>query len=329
MTPRRFVVVGAGAIGGVVGCRLALAGYDVALVARGAHRDAIAAGGLRLEEPGGSWRLDLPVAETAAEHHLGAGDVVLLCVKSQDTAAALDATLRPGDRDIPVVCLQNGVENERAALRRTASVYAVPVMCPAGHLEPGVVEAYSAPVPGIFDVGRYPAGVDDVAEAVAAAFAAAGLSALAQRAVMRFKYAKLLMNLANVVDALCSGGEAAGELIGLARAEGEAALAAASVDVASDAEFAERRGDLIRPVDLAGRRRARSSSWQSLERRSGSIETDYLNGEVVLLGRIHGVDTPVNALLQHEAARAAAASAPPGGVDPAELLRRVRSGETP
>ncbi len=48
------------------------------------------------------------------------------------------------------------------------------------------------------------------------------------------------------------------------------------------------------------------SSWQSLARRSGSIEAEFLNGEIVLLGGLHGVATPVNALLERLAIRAAA-----------------------
>jgi 2-dehydropantoate 2-reductase len=49
----------------------------------------------------------------------------------------------------------------------------------------------------------------------------------------------------------------------------------------------------VQPV--AGAERVGSSSAQSLARGTGSIETDYLNGEIVLLGRLHGVATPVNA----------------------------------
>ena len=49
--------------------------------------------------------------------------------------------------------------------------------------------------------------------------------------------------------------------------------------------------------EIAGRPRAGSSSWQSLARGTGAIETDYLNGEIVLLGRLHGVPTPLNAAL--------------------------------
>ena len=67
--------------------------------------------------------------------------------------------------------VQNGVANEPTALRYFAGVYGMCVMCPAVHLEPGIVEASSAPVSGILDIGCYPHGVDerakDVSEAVA------------------------------------------------------------------------------------------------------------------------------------------------------------------
>ena len=54
------------------------------------------------------------------------------------------------------------------------------------------------------------------------------------------------------------------------------------------------------------------SSWQSLARGTGSIEAEFLNGEIVLLGALHGVPTPVNALLQRLAIRAAAEGAGAG-----------------
>jgi 2-dehydropantoate 2-reductase len=171
----RFVVVGAGAVGGVVGGRLAEAGHDVVLVARGDHHDAIARDGLLLRPPDGEVRLRVPVVDRASALALGSDDIVL-----EDLAAAPD--------DLPIVCLQNGVSNEREALRRTARVYAVPVMLPATHLHPGVVDAQSSPVTGILDVGCYPTGVDDLARALAAAFASATFSSEARADVMRFKW---------------------------------------------------------------------------------------------------------------------------------------------
>jgi 2-dehydropantoate 2-reductase len=318
----RFIVVGAGAIGGVVGGRLAQHGHDVVLVARGAHGAAIAADGLLIRSPDDEVRVTVPVAGHPSELDLSSDDVVLLAVKGQDTAAALDG-LVGGPPDLAIACLQNGVDNERQVLRRTPRTYAVPVMLPATHLEPGVVDASSAPVTGILDVGRYPAGIDDVAEAISAAFAASTFSSEPNREIMRFKWSKLLMNLGNALEAACGPIGRGSDLYQAAREEGRAVLDAAGIDVASDDEDAARRGDLLsmRPID--GERRGGGSSWQSLARGTGSIETDTLNGEIVLLGRLHGVPTPVNELLQRTAHALARAGAPPGSLTEEELLARL------
>ena len=70
-----------------------------------------------------------------------------------------------------VVCVQNGVANERAALRLFEDVYGVCVVLPRAHLEPGVVEALRDTITGILDVGRFPHGVGPRGEKIAAAFA--------------------------------------------------------------------------------------------------------------------------------------------------------------
>jgi 2-dehydropantoate 2-reductase len=96
-------------------------------------------------------------------------------------------------------------------------------------------------------------------------------------------------------------------------------MAAAGIDCASSAEDKARRGDLIRIRPIAGEPRAGGSSWQSLARGSGRIEADQLNGEIVLLGRLHGVPTPVNELLQGTARHLALIGAPPGSMTEADL----------
>ncbi len=115
---------------------------------------------------------------------------------------------------------------------------------------------------------------------------------------MRWKYSKLLMNLGNVVQAAFAPSEEANELSRRARHEGRACLEAAGIDVASAAEDRERRGDLLQLHPVAGRERSGGSTWQSLARGAPRLETDYLNGEIVLVGRRHGTATPVNAALQ-------------------------------
>jgi 2-dehydropantoate 2-reductase len=56
--------------------------------------------------------------------------------------------------------------------------------------------------------------------------------------------------------------------------------------------LAELRGDQVRIEPVGGTRRTGGSSWPSLTRSTGSSEADYLNGEIVLLGREHGVPAP-------------------------------------
>jgi 2-dehydropantoate 2-reductase len=143
---------------------------------------------------------------------------------------------------------------------------------------------------------------------------------------MRAKHAKLLMNLGNALEAACgSAARAASDLVREARAEGVACFEAAGIDYASEEEDRARRGTILQIRPIAGRRREGGSSWQSLARGAGSIEADYLNGEVVLLGRAHGVPTPVNAALQEVANELARSGVPPGSMAVADVERRVRA----
>ena len=223
----RFVVIGAGAVGGVVGGRMAEHGHDVVLVARGAHREAIAERGLTVEWPEGSVTLHVPVAAHPAELSFGDGDIVLVAVKSQDTAGVVEALAGSAPPETPIVCVQNGVANEPAFLRRFERVLGVPVMAPTSHLQPGLVQAHTRRAAAIFDVGLWPSGVDPLAEDLAAAFRASGFESVARPDIARWKYSKLLMNLGNPVDALCPRDDDARRLVTMAREEGERVLAAA------------------------------------------------------------------------------------------------------
>ncbi|HEX5615228.1 MAG TPA: 2-dehydropantoate 2-reductase [Acidimicrobiia bacterium] len=322
----RYIVYGAGAIGGLVGGRLAQAGHDVALIARGAHADAMRTHGLRIDAPGGSTTVRIPVATDPADLDLTPTDTVLLAVKGQDTAGALARLVACAPESIAIACLQNGVDNERVALRYFARVYAVPVMCPASHLEPGVVEASSAPTEGIFDVGRYPTGADEHAQTLSDAFGSATFASRVVADIMRWKYTKLLMNVGNAVEALCGPGRESLDVVLAARAEARRVFDTAGIAYASDDEDKERRGDRISIQPVNGRRRGGGSSWQSLARGTGAIEADHLNGEVVLLGRLHGVPTPLNERLQHAANRAARERWEPGALSIDALLADLPAG---
>ena len=214
---------------------------------------------------------------------------MLLTVKSHQTAAALDDLGAHAPAGTVVVCAQNGVANEAAVLRRFARTYAVCVMLPALHLEPGVVVQKRHPTPGILDVGRFPTGPTRTAEAIAADLRPAGLRVPAAPDIMAWKHRKLLTNLGNVVDASFAAGQAADELAARARRRASAVLAAAGIR-------GHRRGGR-RASWRPARQRADVAAYRGQLARAepgprASTEIHYRVGELVLLGRLHGVPTP-------------------------------------
>jgi 2-dehydropantoate 2-reductase len=328
----RFVIFGAGAIGGVVGARLHQAGHNVHLIARGAHHDAIAARGLTLETPQERVTLSLPVSATLAEATLAeaklrAEDVVLLAVKSQDTSDAL-AAIREATEDgpaPPIVCLQNGVENERAALRLFPDVYGAVVMSPTAHLEPGTVQAYATKITGAIDIGRYPRGTDERCNAICAALAQSRFDSEPRADIVRHKYAKLIANLGNAVEAVCgTGAPRSEELAELAAEEGRAVLRGAGIEFEVDA-VADVSGRWARwgVGEIGGRPRGGGSTWQSVMRGTGRVETDLLNGEIVLQARLIGLAAPVNERLQALALQTLRTGRRPGWRSAGEILSEL------
>jgi 2-dehydropantoate 2-reductase len=321
----RIVVLGAGGIGGTIGARLHQGGFDVALIARGAHGEAIRERGLTFATPHERVTLHLPVHADPGEVAWTADDVVLFAVKSQDTEAAARVLAGSAGPDVPVVAAQNGVANERTLARWFGHVHGLCVMMPTEHLEPGVVVAHSAAATGILDLGRFPSGTDDVDDALASALRASGCESVARPDIMRWKYRKLLNNLGNSVQALCGSGlDSADALTALAllTEEAEVVFAAAGIDPVSEAEDDARRGDHLRLEPVAGAVRGGGSTWQSLARGAG-VETDYLNGEIALLGRLYDVPTPANARIQALMTDAASRGAGPGAMTAAQLLAEL------
>lgn len=330
----RYVIIGAGAIGASFAAQLHISGAQVLLIARGEHARMIRTEGLRYVRPEGAQRVPVPVAESAAEVELTPADVLVLATKSQDTEAVLQewawrpvsagglAPVSAGGlaaaETLPLISLQNGIENERAALRRFVRVSGAAIWMPGSYLRPGEVVAPGEPQVGVVWLGRYPGELDPDAEAWAADLRRANFGVQLVTDLPRWKAGKLVNNLVNAVDALY-GRQGHGELIAALQAEGRKVLTAAGhdpVDLAADSA-----------IDVSGHRIAESllpvyggsSTRQSLSRATGSAEADFLNGEIALLGRMYGIPTPLNAALQAMLAKASRSGVPAGGGDPAEL----------
>jgi 2-dehydropantoate 2-reductase len=141
----KVAVYGAGGVGGYFGGRLAQAGADVHLIARGAHLDALQRDGLRVESVRGDFSVELPATDDPAD--VGQCDVVLFTVKSFDTEAAA-RELRPLlTDDTAVISLQNGLDNEETL---AAEIGREHVMGGVAYIfstiaDPGVIEHTGGP----------------------------------------------------------------------------------------------------------------------------------------------------------------------------------------
>ena len=315
------MVIGAGAIGAPIAAQLFERGHPAVLVARGRNFEAIAEDGVEVATPDHTQRSKVDVVDGISSLTFEPDDVVVLCVKSQDTADALAELAAVAPTELSVFCAQNGVANERMVSRYFTNTYGVCVMSPASYLEPGRVEVFSSPVVGVLDVGRWPKGVDQTAREMSELLGDAGFASIATEEIETLKWGKLLSNVLNALEVLCGPTAETDDLSQMVRDEAVACLTAHGVDVARARSLANERSKLVNYHPIGSIRRVGSSSWQSVLRGTGNVETDYLNGEIVALGRRYGIETPVNALLVRRANEMAREGRAPGTVSVSELRR--------
>jgi 2-dehydropantoate 2-reductase len=333
----RFVICGAGAVGGVLGGQLAKAGFPVILIDKlPEHVAAINAHGLRLQGVHGTHTLAIPAVRQATAVDFRPDDVLFLAVKAFHCAAAAAELRRATTLELPVFCAQNGVANEAIAARYFRQVHGVMVLIGAKRLVPGeVVHTGNGPL----GIGTYPAGLSHTARQVAAALDATDLPVYTTAHIGRAKWNKLLINLNSAtlgVTGLATQAATADATTRLWMAavweEGARVLQAAGIAYEGPpgmGAIEDRIGELrdsamppSMPVDEA--HAGRSSLWQDLYHRRGQVEAAYLNGEIVRLGRQYGVPTPYNSLLLGLITEMAVTRALPGTYTVQQLWQRVR-----
>jgi 2-dehydropantoate 2-reductase len=222
--------------------------------------------------------------------------------------------------DLPVLTLQNGLATEDAVLRRFSEVYSATAWIAASHLSPGEVVSPSWPTIGIIWLGRHHSGTDERAEQIAADLRGARFAAAAVQDIAAWKAHKLRANITNGLDLFAGSVEELAETSALLVAELDDVFSAAGIDVVDPAAVVADLPTL--EIGTVPGHEHRRSTWQSFARGAGS-EVDHLNGEIVLLGRRHGVPTPVNEALQRALGARAAAGASTEPIDVRILLESV------
>lgn len=318
----RIIIYGAGAVGCAVGGFLAQAGEEVLLLGRPGNMRAISDQGLKIVTPSETQAVRLKAVTTVDQIGFSPNDVIFLCVKAQNTEDAL-RELESVDTTIPLFCMQNGVRNEECAARHFSNVYGVALRMGVSYLTDGEVVIRRLP-PGQLVVGRYPRGTDGLVGAVAEKLRSAGFLVALSPDIMPHKWGKLMINLSNIVTAVANADRSEVDfIIDAAREELRRILEAACIPWVETNEPGSDRSThgTGLPSKSGPDVTAQTSTWQSLFRSSGTIETEFLNGEVVRLAKRLGMQAPINAALLEISQETMNDKDRPGKYAPVELGR--------
>lgn len=290
----RIAAMAAGAVGGYFGARLAAAGHDVFFIARGAHRDAIAKNGLKIESTLGNLHLK-EAKVTDDPKTVGPVDIVLFAVKLWDTEKAAQEAkplIGPGTR---VITLQNGVDSvERMApILGADNVVGGIAFIATVIASPGVISHTSQFAQ--IRCGRIDGRSDPALDAFAGAAKAAGIDITTVDNINRERWEKFIFLVA---------------LSGITAAA-RAPLGAVLGDPDTRAFFRKLMEEVLtvgqaKGVDLdpaylddrmkfaeAAPKTMKASMAHDLDR-GNRLELDWLSGKVVEFGRALGVPVPAN-----------------------------------
>ena len=306
----KIAIIGAGAIGGLVGVKLALAGEDVTFMVRGANLQAIRANGMKLIDHDGSEHVALHVKATNDYAEAGVQDIVVLAMKAHQVEAVIDELPKLLGPQTLIVTMQNGVPfwyfhgvgseldgtvvksvdpNGRIAAAIPAAQIIGCVVYPASELvAPGVVKHIEG---DRFPLGELDGRVTERVQRVAACFVHAGFKSPVLEDIRAEIWLKLWGNLTfNPVSALSHA-----TLVDICQYPLTRDLAAAMMAEAQ--AVANKLGVTFRvSIDkrIGGAEKVgkhKTSMLQDVEA-GRAPEIDALVGSVVELGRLTGTPTP-------------------------------------
>jgi 2-dehydropantoate 2-reductase len=306
----RYLVYGAGAVGGYLGGSLALAGFPVAFFDRPEVTESLRAAGLTLEASGTSRRIEALALANRLDRLPTPPDVVLLTVKAYDCAAAAAQMRLELPPPVPVVCVLNGIGNEAtlAAALGAERVIAASLTSAIQRLDVGMLRVEKSRGIGLASTHALSAGLE-------ADFASAGLHPRLYRDAEGMKWSKLLTNLvANATSAILDWSaeevfrhrdlyrlevEALRETVRVMRALGHRPVDLPGVPAGLLGAAVFLPDWITHPIlfraAAGGRGEKRPSFAYDVGR--GRSEVGWLNGAVVEHGQRLGIPTPASRVL--------------------------------
>lgn len=291
----KIAIIGAGAVGGYYGALLSQAGADVSFVARGAHRDAIRANGLRIIGVQGDFTVKVVAEDDPAR--IGPVDVVILAVKTYDNLSAFPLLMPLLGPDTCVLTLQNGVDsaNDLAGVVGQSRVLAGPTYIATAIEGPGVIRQIGSHRRIVFgEVFDPPATITPRVQDLADLMCAADIHAepvadaripLWEKFIYLAPFAAFTGAARKPIGAIWEDAEAR-ETFMAAVAEVEQVARATGIDVAADVR------DRVATYTAGIPGSTRSSMLIDLQA-GKRIEVESLPGSVVRRGREVGVETPI------------------------------------
>ncbi len=308
----KIAVIGAGAIGSVVGGLLSKSGQDVTLIGRKPHVDAIMQNGLVLDGPSGQEVIRVKAAENLDFKP----DLVLLSVKTHDVESSV-TEIKPFTSGVLVVTMQNGVQSDNivAGILGKEKVVSGVVILGSIFLEPGKV-SYSNPSDKIALLIGDPFILNRNRLQIISVLLSKALPTEIGEDIRGAHWTKLIMNLNNAVMAVtglpmqeCSQYSQIRKLNINLMKEGFKVIKRSGIKVVPvpgiPLSLMKTMTWIPLPVSSFvfkskiksyGKLPVLGSTLQSIKR-GKNTEIDYLNGEIVKLGKKNGIPTPVNSLI--------------------------------
>ncbi len=307
----RYLIYGAGAIGGLIGGHLTAAGHDVTLVTRGAHREAMASRGLILRDRSSGAEETLKVKAILPGDERPPYDVVYVTLKAHQIAGSAEHIASLRAKDGCFVFVQNGLP--WWYFQSIASPYAgtmLKTLDPDGKLarafpvetivgsvifkpldfEPGIVIHAHAPTDRLV-IGEVDNSLTPRLERIAADLSPAGLRTQISPDIRKAKWTKLLSN--SVWNPLCALTQARADQIASYPPARELAIAMMKETLAvANAAGAGLEADPEKIVTDATKRRTPISSTLTDVRSGRQLELDALVRSVIEIGALTGVPTP-------------------------------------
>ncbi|MBE9537261.1 MAG: ketopantoate reductase family protein [Proteobacteria bacterium] len=288
----KIAVVGAGAVGGYFGGRLAEAGHDVCFLARGRHLDALRSNGLIIKSCKGDAAID-PVVATDNPDEIGECHIVLFCVKSFDTAETAEAIRPLVGNSTTVISLQNGIENEEVLgeILGKEKVMGAVTFIGSRISEPGVIMHTAA---GNLSIGETDGSMSVRGDNICRLFESSGIEARLTENIKKAMWQKMVWNCGfNAITALtgCTASEV------LVLDESRIAIESTMIEVIT---LAKKLGIEL-SEDLPGKMIAHSEGQGAIrtsmliDMESGRpMEIEALNGTISRKAKALGLASPIN-----------------------------------